>query len=166
MTNQEKDDTLFHAAELAIMNLLLEQLLYLLAPIRLGSRRGALTTRLVSTQATRHSTRWNTIPLLQLTLHLLPPFCYLSFLINIIIPLPFFPLVLLSFPPFCYPTLSPFYSPVLYSFMYLRAKLCTFQISVDFYYVPVSGRGGGRGGLEKGEGSRERGIKCILYRYS
>ncbi len=31
-------------------------------------------------------------------------------------------------------------------FMYLRAILCPFQISVDFYYVPV----GGRGGLEKG----------------
>ena len=31
-------------------------------------------------------------------------------------------------------------------FMYLRAILCTFQISVDFYYVPVGGRGGGRGG--------------------
>jgi hypothetical protein len=30
--------------------------------------------------------------------------------------------------------------------MYLRAILCTFQISVDFYYVPVGGRGGGRGG--------------------
>ncbi len=27
-------------------------------------------------------------------------------------------------------------------FMYLRAILCTFQISVDFYYVPVGGRGG------------------------
>ncbi len=38
------------------------------------------------------------------------------------------------------------------AFMYLRAILCTFQISVDFYYVPVSGRGGGRGGLEKGRG--------------
>jgi hypothetical protein len=37
-------------------------------------------------------------------------------------------------------------------FMYLRAILCTFQISVDFYFVPVSGRGGGRGGLEKGRG--------------
>ncbi len=31
-------------------------------------------------------------------------------------------------------------------FMYLRAVLCTFQISVDFYCVPVGGRGGGRGG--------------------
>jgi hypothetical protein len=31
-------------------------------------------------------------------------------------------------------------------FMYLRAVLCSFQISEDFYYVPV----GGRGGLEKG----------------
>ena len=34
------------------------------------------------------------------------------------------------------------------SFMYLRAIFCTFQISVDFYFVPVSGRGG----LEKGRG--------------
>ncbi len=30
-------------------------------------------------------------------------------------------------------------------FMYLQAILCTFQISVDFYYVPVGGRGGGAG---------------------
>jgi hypothetical protein len=30
-------------------------------------------------------------------------------------------------------------------FMFLRAILCTFQISVDFYYVPVGRRGGGRG---------------------
>jgi hypothetical protein len=44
--------------------------------------------------------------------------------------------------------------------MYLRAILCTFQISVDFYYVPVGGRGGGRGG------ARERGLECILYGYS
>jgi hypothetical protein len=51
-------------------------------------------------------------------------------------------------------------------FMYLRAILCTFQISVDFYYVPVSGRGGGRGGAVEGEGARERGIECILYGYS
>jgi hypothetical protein len=51
-------------------------------------------------------------------------------------------------------------------FMYLRAILCIFQISVDFYYVPVSGRGGGRGGAGEGEGARERGIECILYRYS
>ncbi len=51
-------------------------------------------------------------------------------------------------------------------FMYLRAILCTFQISVDFYYVPVCGRGGGRGGAGEGEGSRERGIECILYGYS
>ncbi len=34
------------------------------------------------------------------------------------------------------------------SFMYLRAILCIFQISVDFDYVPV----GGRRGLEKGGG--------------
>jgi hypothetical protein len=27
-------------------------------------------------------------------------------------------------------------------FMYRRALLCTFQIAVDFYYVPVGGRGG------------------------
>jgi hypothetical protein len=39
-----------------------------------------------------------------------------------------------------------------YIFMYLRAILCTFQISVDVYYVPMGGRGGGRGGLEKGRG--------------
>jgi hypothetical protein len=50
--------------------------------------------------------------------------------------------------------------------MYLRAIFCTFQISVDFYYVPVGGRGGGRGGvLEKGRGL-ERGIECILYGYT
>jgi hypothetical protein len=40
----------------------------------------------------------------------------------------------------------------LYEFMYLRAIFCTFQISVDFYFVTVGGRGGGRGGLEKGRG--------------
>ncbi len=34
---------------------------------------------------------------------------------------------------------------------YLRAILCTFQISVDFYFVPVSGRGGGRGGAGEGD---------------
>ncbi len=46
--------------------------------------------------------------------------------------------------------------------MYLRAILCTFQISVDFYFVPVGGRGGGAGrGVD-----RERVIECILYRYS
>jgi hypothetical protein len=46
--------------------------------------------------------------------------------------------------------------------MYLRAILCTFQIfSVDFYNVPVGGRGGGIGGLEKGA-ARERGIESIL----
>ncbi len=40
-----------------------------------------------------------------------------------------------------------------YIFMYLRAIFCTFQISVDFYYVPVSGRGGGRGwGWRRGGG--------------
>ncbi len=47
-------------------------------------------------------------------------------------------------------------------FMYLRAILCTFQISVDFYYIPVGGRGrAGEGGRAK-----ERGIECILYGYS
>jgi hypothetical protein len=51
-------------------------------------------------------------------------------------------------------------------FMYLRAILCTFQISVDFYYVPVGGRGGGRGGAGRGGGNRERVIECILYGYS
>ncbi len=50
--------------------------------------------------------------------------------------------------------------------MYLRALLCTFQISVDFYNVPVGGRGGGRGGAGRGEGDRERVIECILYGYS
>ena len=35
------------------------------------------------------------------------------------------------------------------SFMYLRAILCTFQISVDFYFVPVGGRGGERGGWRR-----------------
>jgi hypothetical protein len=41
--------------------------------------------------------------------------------------------------------------------MYLRAIFCTFQISVDFYFVPV----GGRGGAGEGEGARERGIVTI-----
>jgi hypothetical protein len=52
--------------------------------------------------------------------------------------------------------------------MYLRAIFCTFQISLDFYYVlvPVGGRGGGRGGAGEGEGARERGIECILYGYT
>ncbi len=50
--------------------------------------------------------------------------------------------------------------------MYLRAILGTFQISVDFYYVPVGGRGGGERGAGEGEGARERGIECILYGYS
>ncbi len=51
-------------------------------------------------------------------------------------------------------------------FMYLRAIFCTFQISVDFYYVPVGGRGGERGRAGEGEGARERGIECILYGYT
>ena len=46
--------------------------------------------------------------------------------------------------------------------MYLRAIFCTFQISVDFYIVPV----GGRGGDGEWEGARERGIECILYGYT
>jgi hypothetical protein len=64
--------------------------------------------------------------------------------------------------------------------MYLRAVLCTFQISVDFYCVPVSGRGGGKGGWIGGGrggwrggrggpgvgGARGRGLECILYEYS
>jgi hypothetical protein len=41
-------------------------------------------------------------------------------------------------------------------FVYLGAILCTFQISVGFYYVPV----GGRGGLERG-GAGERGMESI-----
>ena len=39
-------------------------------------------------------------------------------------------------------------------FMYLRAIFCTFQISVDFYFVPMGGRGEGRGGAGEGEGAR------------
>ncbi len=45
--------------------------------------------------------------------------------------------------------------------MHLRAILRTFQISVDFYYLPVGGRGGERGAGEGG-GARERGIESIL----
>jgi hypothetical protein len=51
-------------------------------------------------------------------------------------------------------------------FMYLRAIFFTFQISVDFYFVPVGGRGGGRWGAGEGEGARKRGIECILYGYT
>ncbi len=50
-------------------------------------------------------------------------------------------------------------------FMYPRAILCTFQISVDFYFVPVGGRGEGRGGAGRGV-DRERVIECILNGYS
>ncbi len=65
--------------------------------------------------------------------------------------------------------------------MYLRAVLCTFQISVDFYCVPVGGGGGGERRVERrGErkverrgrggpgvgGARGRGIECILYGYT
>ncbi len=50
-------------------------------------------------------------------------------------------------------------------FMYLRAIFCTFQISVDFYFVPVGGRGGGRGEAGEREGARDR-IECILYGYT
>ncbi len=46
--------------------------------------------------------------------------------------------------------------------MYLRAILCTFQISVDFYYVPVGRKGGGRGRAGEGVGTKERGIESIL----
>ncbi len=46
-------------------------------------------------------------------------------------------------------------------FMYLRAILCTFQISVDFYFVPVGERGGAGRGVD-----RERVIDYILYGYS
>ncbi len=46
--------------------------------------------------------------------------------------------------------------------MYLRAVLCNFKISVYFDYVPVGGRGGGKGGWRKGGGgARERGIESI-----
>jgi hypothetical protein len=42
--------------------------------------------------------------------------------------------------------------------MYLRAILCTFQISVDFYYVPVVlERGAGEGGW-RGGGAGEGGL--------
>jgi hypothetical protein len=51
--------------------------------------------------------------------------------------------------------------PATLLFMYLRAILCTFQISVDFYYVPMGGRGGAGEG-----GARESGIECILYGYN
>ena len=54
------------------------------------------------------------------------------------------------------------FAKILGDFMYLRAIFCTFQISVDFYFVPV----GGRGGAGEGEGARERGIECILYGYT
>ncbi len=37
-------------------------------------------------------------------------------------------------------------------FMYLRAVLCNFKISVYFDYVPVGGRVGGKGGWRKGGG--------------
>ncbi len=47
--------------------------------------------------------------------------------------------------------------------MYLRAIFCTFQISVDFYFVLVGGRGGGRGGAGEWEGARERVIECIVW---
>ncbi len=40
--------------------------------------------------------------------------------------------------------------------MYLRAILCTLQISVDFYYVPVGRIGGGRGRAGEGVETRER----------
>ncbi len=43
----------------------------------------------------------------------------------------------------------------------LIAILCTFQISVDFYYVPVSGRGGGRGEAGEWEGARESTVKRV-----
>jgi hypothetical protein len=46
--------------------------------------------------------------------------------------------------------------------MYMRAVLFTFQISVNFDYVSV----GGRGGAGEGGGARERGIECTVYGYS
>ncbi len=67
----------------------------------------------------------------------------------------------------CGSTLDLFGEWVVTGFMYLRAIFCTFQISVDFYIVPVGGRGGWRGGAVEGEGARERGIECsILYGYT
>jgi hypothetical protein len=46
-----------------------------------------------------------------------------------------------------------------YNFMYLRAVLCTFQIFVDFYCVPVGGRGGGEEGREEGGEEGERRVE-------
>jgi hypothetical protein len=40
-------------------------------------------------------------------------------------------------------------------FYVAASYICTFQISVDFYYVPVGGRGGRRGGAGEGEGGLE-----------
>ncbi len=52
--------------------------------------------------------------------------------------------------------------------MYLRAILCTFQISVDFYYVPVGGRGaGGEGGevIINKKGDRFTGVPKSVWEF-
>jgi hypothetical protein len=48
--------------------------------------------------------------------------------------------------------------------MYLRAILCTFQISVNFYYVPGGRRGGGRRGAGEGEGDLREGDRIYSVR--
>jgi hypothetical protein len=50
--------------------------------------------------------------------------------------------------------------------MYLRAILCTFQISVDFLLCTCGWERRGERGAGEGEGARERGIECILYGYT
>jgi hypothetical protein len=62
-----------------------------------------------------------------------------------------------------YSRVAPGITKYIISFMYLRAVLCTFQISVDFDFVPVGGRGGGRGGLEKWGGLEREGwnVYCM-----
>jgi hypothetical protein len=65
---------------------------------------------------------------------------------------------------FCSGGISTVSQPfTLYIFMYLRAILCTFQISVHFHYVPVGWRGGGRGGAGEGGGQREGDRMYIVW---
>ncbi len=49
--------------------------------------------------------------------------------------------------------------------MYLRSKLCTFQISVDFNYEPAGGRGGAGegGGLERVGNERKGGNREEVF---
>ncbi len=60
-------------------------------------------------------------------------------------------------------TYHPFLFHIFFPFLCTCELLCTFQISVDFYYVPVGGRGGGRGGVEKGRGLERGGqnVYCM-----